>query len=171
MDFLFLYRLWHRDEVVYQIAMRHRSKSLVSTVIFTISGLGRFHSVPCGFVRFHYTTTFFGILPWFNFRLRSHLRDAIWWSFTRHGSGHRSFQFSSRTFENFFVVFVIWIGKVKSSQSSSIVELWFLFCRLLFFSILSGFTNFRPHFCHTWSGLAVAGIFFWVSSWTTYIPL
>ena len=63
-----------------------------------------------------------------------------------HGWCHKSFQFSPRVFENFFVLFVIWMDKVNSSQSSSIDELRFFFCPFLFFSILSGFTNFRPNF-------------------------
>ena len=71
--------------------------------------------------------------------------------FTRHGWCHGSFQFSHRVFENVFVFFVIWIDKVNSSLSSSIVELWFFFCPFLFFSILGGFTNFRLPYM-IWSG-------------------
>ena len=49
-------------------------------------------------------------------------------------------------FENFWILFVIWIDKVTSSQFSSIVKFWLFFCPFLFFSILSRFTNFRPYF-------------------------
>ena len=57
-------------------------------------------------------------------------------------------------FENFFVLFVIRIDKVKSSQSSSNVELWFFLCPFLFFSILTCFTNVRRNFWPyvIWSG-------------------
>ena len=82
-------------------------------------------------------------LPIFGFRIRFH--DACL-SFTRHRGSHRSFQFSPRIFENFFISFVVWINKIDSSLSLSIVKLRFLFCPFLFFSILSGFSNFRAHF-------------------------
>ena len=89
-----------------------------------------------------------------NLRLGKHFRDTFWRSFTKHGWSHRSFQFSRRVLENVSVFFIIWIDKVNSSQSSSIVELWFFFCPFLFFSMLSGFTNFRPNFWPymIWSG-------------------
>ena len=70
------------------------------------------------------------------------------------GAIGRSFQLSSRIFCEFlFVFFVIRINNVNSSQSPSIVELRLLFCPFLFFSILSGFPNFRPYFrpCMIWS--------------------
>ena len=120
-----------------------------------ILGLRRFHSLPCGFMRFNSTTRrCFGILLGFNFRLRSHLRDAIGWFITRRGWCHRSFQFPPRVFENFFVLFVIWIDEVSSSQSSSIVEPWVFLLPIPFFSILSAFSNFRPNFWPymIWSG-------------------
>ena len=143
--------------------MRHRSESFACNVVFMIFGLRRFRPLPCGFMRFHYknstvkTIHCFGILLECNFRPRSHLRDAIWSFFTRHGWCHKSLQFSPRVFflfKNFFVLFVILIGKVNSPGSSSIVELRFFFCPFLFFSILSGFTNFRPNFrpYMIWSG-------------------
>ena len=61
---------------------------------------------------------------------------------------------SPRGFESFFVILAIRIDEVNSSQSSSIVEFWLLIFPWLFFSILSGFTNFRPYFWpHViWSG-------------------
>ena len=98
----------------------------------------------------------FGTLLGSNFWLRNHFRDA-WLSFARHGWSHRSFKFSPRVFfffANFFVLFVIWIDEVNSSQCSSIVELSFFFCPFLFFSMLRGLTNFRPNFrpYMIWSG-------------------
>ena len=117
--------------------------------------LKRFHSFPCGFRRFHFSTIHcFEILPRCNFRLRNHFRDAILRSFTRHGCCHRYVQFSLRVLEDFCVFFIIWIDEATSPQSSSIVEIWFFFCPFLFFSILSGFTNYRPYFWPhmIWSG-------------------
>ena len=116
--------------------------------------LRRFLSLSPGFLRVHFTTIHcFGILLGSNFRLRNHFCD-VRLSFARHGWDHRSFQLSPRIFENFFVLCVIWIDKVNSSQSSSIVEFWLLVCPFLFFSILSGFPNFRPYFWPymIWSG-------------------
>ena len=73
--------------------------------------------------------------------------------FAWHGWWHRSFQFSSCVFENSWVFSVIWINEVNSSQFPSIVELPFLFCPFLVFSMPSGFTNFRPYFWPLiWSG-------------------
>ena len=156
------HRLWHWNELVYQVVMRHRSKSFACNVVIMNFGLKRFHSLPCGFMRFHFTTIHcFGILLGSNFRLRSHFRDAIWRSSTRHGWCHKYFQFSPRVFfVNFFVFFVTWIDEVHSSQSSSSVELWFFFCP---FSCLSRFWAALPFFVptcgHTWSGLVVDWIF------------
>ena len=129
------HRLWHRDELVLQIFMSHRSKPFACT--YTVLEL------------------FSGC----NFRFRNHFRDAIGWSFARQAGAMGLSKFSPRVFF-FFLKFllctirVIWIDKVNSSQSASIVELRFPFCPFLFFSILSGFTNFRPNFqpYMIWSG-------------------
>ena len=56
------------------------------------------------------------------------------------------FQFLITFFFCFFALFVVWIDNVTSSQSSSIVEPCFFFCPFLFFTILSGISNFRPYF-------------------------
>ena len=63
-------------------------------------------------------------------------------------------QYYPRIFESFFVILVIRINEVNSSQSSSIVEFWLLVSPFLFFSILNGFTNFGPYFWPymIWSG-------------------
>ena len=52
-------------------------------------------------------------------------------SLAGHGWSHRSFQFSSCIFDNFWTLFV---------------KLRFFICPSLLFTILSGFTNFRPYF-------------------------
>ena len=82
----------------------------------------RFHSLPCGFMRIHFSTiNRFGDLLGCNFLLCSHIRGASPnFLFARHGCYHRSFQFSPRIFESFFVLLVIRTDKVNSSQSSSI---------------------------------------------------
>ena len=74
------------------------------------------------------------------------LSDAIQRSFARHGWCPGSFQFSPSVFEDFSVFFIIRIDRGNFPQPSSIVELGFFLCPFLFFSILSGFTNFRPYF-------------------------
>ena len=153
-----LSRLWHWNNLTHQIKMCHGSKSFSSNAIFMCFGLQRFCSLPRRFVGFH-----FSAIHCFELSFVATLRLCIRFHNARmrfvhpptgHGCGHRSFQFSPRVFWNFFVLFVIWIDEVNSSQSSSIVELWFFFCPFLFFSILSGFTNFRPNFWPymIWSG-------------------
>ena len=118
-------------------------------------GLRRFHALPFGFMRFHYTPIHcFGTLLGCNLGFRSHFRDGTGWYLARHGWCQMSFQLSPRCFENFFVFFVILIDKVFSSQSSGIVALRFLFCSFLFCSILSSFSYLRPNFWPymIWSG-------------------
>ena len=140
-------RLGHRNKLVHQIVMKHRSKSFACNMVFMIFRLRRFNSLPCGFMRFHFSLiNRFGSLLGCILRLRTQFRDALWRFFTRRGWCHRSIQFLSRIFEHFFVFFVIRIDEVNSPQSSSIVEFGFLFCPFRFFSMLSGFTNFRPYF-------------------------
>ena len=106
--------------------------------------------MPCGFMRCHYTTrNRFGNLLGCNFLLCNHLRGAnLSFPLTRHSWCHKSFQISPRSFESFFVILVIRINQVHSSQSSSIVEFWILVLPCLFCSILSmsGFTKFGPYF-------------------------
>ena len=130
-------------------------------MVFMVFGLWSFCSLSRGFMRFHSSTEHcFGILLWCTVRLCCYLiekqvsSDALRRPSTRQCWCHRSFQFSPRILENFFVFFVIWIDKVNSSHFSIIVELWFFFCPFLFLSILSGFTNFRPNFWPymIWSG-------------------
>ena len=119
-------RLWHRDELVHRIVMRHRSKSFACNVVVIIFRLRRFHLLPCGFMTFHYTTTNRFLE---SSRRQSPIVQTLSWC-------HRVS----------FVILVVRIDKVNSSHSSSFVELWFFFCSFLFFSSPSSFTNFRPNF-------------------------
>ena len=65
-------RLWHWNELVYRVVTRHRRKSFACNVVFMFLGLRWFHSLPCGFMRFHCTTIHcYGILLGCNFRLCS----------------------------------------------------------------------------------------------------
>ena len=107
-------------------------------------------------MRFHFTTMkrFWSLLGCF-VRPRTHFRDAsLSFPLARHGYCHGSFQFSPRIFECFFVILVIRLNKVNSSQTSGIVEFCLLVCPFLFFSILSGFNNFCAYFWSymIWSG-------------------
>ena len=118
-----------------------------------VFGLQRFCSLSRR-LRFNNTIIhLFELLFIANLRLCIRFHDA-WLSFTRHRGSHKSFQFSSCVVENFWVFSVVWINKINSPQSSSIVELRFSFFPFLFFSILSGITNFCPNFWPymIWSG-------------------
>ena len=65
-----------------------------------------------------------------------------------------AFPIFSKHLGEFLCLFVIRIVKTNSSQFPSKIELLFLFCPFLLFSILSGFTYFRPYFWPymIWSG-------------------
>ena len=137
---------------MHQFVMGQRSTPYTCHAIFMLFGLR-----SRGFMRFHFTTFYcFGILLGCDVRLCNHFRDALL-SFARHGWSHRSFKYSPRILENFFVLSVISLEKVNSSHFSSIVELCFCFCPFLFLSVLSGFTNFRPNFWPymIWSGFCL----------------
>ena len=107
-------------------------------------------------MRFHCATiSRFEDLLGCNFLLCNHLRGAsLSFLFARHSCCHKSFQFYPRIFESFFVILVIKINEANSSPSPSIVELWLFVFPFLFFSILSGFTNFGSYFWTyiIWSG-------------------
>ena len=130
-----------------QVVMSYRSETFARNAIFMFCEWRRFRSLLCGFMRFsNATTKRFGNLLGCNFMLCSHFPGAsLSFPSARHGGCNRSFQFSPRIYESFFVMLVIRINKVKnSSQSSSIVGFGLLVFPFLFFSILSGFTNFGP---------------------------
>ena len=115
----------------------------------------RFRSLSRGFMRFHFSTIHrLGPLFIPNLRFCNHFRGARLNSLARRGGCHWSFQFSPRIFESFRMFFVVWINKINSCQSSSIVELRFFPCPFLFLSILNDFSNFRPIFWRKliWSG-------------------
>ena len=102
--------------------------------------------------------------------LRSHFRVASpSFSFARHGWCPGSFKIPPCIFGSLFVILVIRINKVNSSQSSSIVFV-LLFCPFLFFSILSGFPSLGPYFWPytIWSGVVFGCLS--ISHRTTKIP-
>ena len=49
------HHLWQRNKLVLQIVKCHRSESFACDVVIMIFRLKRFHSLPCGFMRFHNT--------------------------------------------------------------------------------------------------------------------
>ena len=164
-------RLRHRNKLVKQIVMGHRSKTFACNVVFMMFGLRRFHSLSCGLMRFHHTTIrrVWSVLGC-NLRLCKHFRDAIWKSFTRHGRCHRFFQISSRIFQSLFVFFIIRIdeGKFLSFSEhyrvlvSLLPILAFLFTeRLLQFGSILQATHSQ-----VWSLLE----FLSVSTRTTFVP-
>ena len=107
-------------------------------------------------MRFHIPTiNCFESLFISNLRLCHHFRDTrINHPFAWHGWCHGSFQFSSYVLRISEFSLSSGSKKVNSSQFSSVVELSTFFCPFLLFSILSGFTKFRPY-CRphiVWSG-------------------
>ena len=56
---------------------------------------------------------------------------------------HWNFQLSSRIFDGFFIFSIFRINETNASQSSSIIDFWLLDWLS---SLLSGFSNFGPHF-------------------------
>ena len=99
----------HRNKFVNPIVMDHRSGAFSCNAIFMFCEWRRFHSLPCGFMRFHCTTiNRVGNLLECNFLLCSHLRGASpSFPLARHGCCNRSFQFSHRVFESFFEMLVV----------------------------------------------------------------
>ena len=121
----------------------------------------RFQSLPCGFIRFHYTTTSrFGNLLWCIILLCSHLRGAgMNFPLARHGCCPWVFPIFS---SHFWGVLCNLGHQDQWSKSLSAFEHCRL--RLLFFPFLfSRFWAALPFFVHTsghtWSGLAVVSIF------------
>ena len=146
--------------------VRHTEQSACN-LVFVIFRWRRFHSLPCGFVRFHHTT----ISCLWNLvrciQLRSQLVVLEWTSFLHCMA-------ASTGLSNFLlacsrVSVYSWFSIVDSSQSSSIVEFWLLVFPFLLISILSGFPNFRPNFWPymIWSRSRLNLL--WVSPWTTCI--
>ena len=106
--------------------MCQRSESFPNNAIFMRFGLQRFCSMSRRLVGFHHTTLHcFELLLMANFLLCIGFHDAglLSVSLAGHGWSHRSFQFSSCVFDNFWILFVIGIDEVNPSQLSSIVKL------------------------------------------------
>ena len=53
---MYFHGMWHRDELVHQVVMRHRSGSFACTVIFMVFGLRGIMTLSRGIMRFHSTT-------------------------------------------------------------------------------------------------------------------
>ena len=150
----YFHRLEHKNEFVNQITMGHRSKSVACNVVFMTFRLRRFHSLPCGFMRFQHTTRncFWSFSDAISDCANTFGRPfgaSLLQSMTA-ATGLSSFLLAF--FESFFVVLVVRIDEVNPSQSLSIVELRLLFCFSRIWAALPIFV----HSCgHTWSGLVV----------------
>ena len=107
------------------------------------------HSLPCGFMRFHYTSV---LCLWnlvvytkscFSFR-----KARMTWIFlfARHGSFHLDFQLFPAFVDGFWIFFVFQIYLINSSQFARILKLWLFICPFLPFSSLRCFTEIGPYF-------------------------
>ena len=142
-----LHRLWQRDKFVNQSATGHRSKS------FTCPLCRRF-------MRFHKAIIHcFGHLA--NFSASHSLSRCLFVFYTASREPWVFPIFTSHLRE--FVITVVWVGKVNSSQSSSIVEFLFLVFPILdserlypFWSILLAIHDLvcgsRLNFCQSFPG-------------------
>ena len=121
-----------------------------------------FQTLSCGFVSLG-DTCMLCFLESYWIR-HSSLQFSESWSaseflYARHCRLHWKFQLSPRVFDCFLLLTIFQIDDMNASQPSSIIELWFFqspFCFffserlfpfwiILFFPILSGFTNLRPY--------------------------
>ena len=118
------HRLWHRNKLVHQVVMCHRSKSFACNVVFMIFGLRREDSSRCCVDSRGSTLQPYTVLEHFSDAISGFAATFVMIL----GGLLHGLAGVIGIFENFFVFFVIRIGKVNSSQSSSIVELRFLFC-------------------------------------------
>ena len=125
--------LWHRNKLVNQILMVHRSVSSACNMIFMMLGLRQFRSWPRGFMKFYYTTIsrLRNLCRCNQLTLSSPEAVAVH-SFTGHGGCHRCFQFSPRIHHCIPTFFFIWINEINSSQLSSIFQFWHFNCPFLF---------------------------------------
>ena len=137
----------HRNKLVNQILMVHRSVSSSCNVNLMMLWLRWFGSWPRGFMKFYFSTIsrFRNLCRCNQLALPSPEAIAVH-SLTGHGGCHRCSQFSPRILHCIPTFFFIWINEINSSQLSSIFQFWLFNCPFLFFSILSGFPNFGPHF-------------------------
>ena len=67
-------------------------------------------------------------------------------SFAKHGRSHGYLQLPSCVFHGLLTLMIVWINKINSPQSSSIIYFRLFHCPFLFFPILCGFPNLRPYF-------------------------
>ena len=139
-------RPWNKH--VNQIVMGHRiKKPLPAMVLFMMFRLRRFHSLPCGFMRFHHAlmNRFLESVgmqsPTFATTFVMPFGDLLHSMTAARGLS----KLYPRILDSFCVISVIRINKVNSSQSSSIVESWFLVCPFLLFSLLRSFSDLGPY--------------------------
>ena len=91
-------------------------------MIFMILVRRSFHAFPQRFIGFNNTSVF--CLVFFN--CATNFPVLVTLKFARHCGWHRNFQLSTRIFRDILEFFIIRINEVNATQSSGIVELWFL---------------------------------------------
>ena len=144
------------DSHHYACALCRRKKTcevFLSTrdVIFVIPVRHTFQSYSHSFVGTNNTSTFGLAFP----NTAAGFSAAIYWCFTRHCCWHRNFQLSTSVSHGVFEFFIPWINEMNTTQSSGIVELWFLDSPLLF-ALLFAASDICFHISgHTLSGLEV----------------
>ena len=150
------HRLWHRDEPVHQIRVCHRSESFSCNAIFVNFWIAKIplvgswiHGIPL------YNHTWCWTLYHYQISALHSLARCLSVFFTRHRGSHRSFHFFSSHFgEHLNILFVVWINGVNSSAEVEHYRALASRFPFLYFSVLSGFTYFRPSFWPymIWSG-------------------
>ena len=132
-----------RIKFVHKIVVVQLLNSSSCNMIFMTFMKSSFHTLSRRFVGFNDTCVFCLTI----------FRDAAGFPvlfasvFARHCSWHRNFQLSTRIFHDILEFFVSWINEVNTTQSSGIVELWFLDGPLL---LLFSFRRFRQIFPSLW---------------------
>ena len=104
-----LHCLRHGNKFVNQIVVDHRSATFACNAIIVFCRQRRFHSLPCGFMRFHFFNhkSFFEIC-WDAIPALQPLCGAgLSVPFEKHCWCQRPFQCYPRIFESFFVILVI----------------------------------------------------------------
>ena len=143
--------------------MCHRVVSSACDEVFMLCRYRRFHSLSCGFMRFHRTTInrFWNLLRAISCFATTFVM--LVWTILLEGiagaMGLTNFLLAFFYKESFFVILIIRINKVNSCQSSSMVEFWLLVFPFLFLSILRAVPMLVHTSGHTWSCLEVGWTF------------
>ena len=143
------------EKLVNQIVMGHRIIPFACDVIFVFCGWTRFHSSPCGFMRFHYACMH-ACMHACSLSLEScwihsySLRFPASWSaslffFKRHSRLHWNFQLSPWVFRWFLHFHHLLDQWNKCLNLRALSSCGFSFSKFLLFVLLNGFSRFGPH--------------------------